>query len=514
MADPLRPYDQAAHERFCADLVAAGFSPTPGTARRHWTGTTPAPLQALTTASRVQVEFWDGWPYRYAHLRVPGMAAEHAAGGLLCLWAEDDPAQIAGIILDGLLRLLDEWCAATEGGFGPSDQALDPHIAFAGSAKRWAEIDLPEALGTATNGYIGTIHGHVDGDALQLGGGPGDDNPLTGPVYLRSNLDRAPRDLDEFRSMLTRRQREHLDAGLTARAAAAQNKTSGGHDHAVLVWPRHGTRDALVLSFSGTGSALKAHPNQASPTDRASRLRRAGPDAALLADKRVLLAGAGALGGHVGVVLAHSGLGHLAVHDNDDLKTVNTVRHVLSDTLVGHPKTVGLYLRLDGTAPWCEVAVKGSLPYDPAALAAEVRGHDLIVDCTGIAAMTSVLAHVAAAESVPLLSGALYHRGAVVRVRRQAPGDTLLGQRGGDSGYVPLPPDTADPAEAGFLELGCTAPVHNAPPAAVLRAAADIAAAAVDLLTGRTLLPDETITVLAPLAEPPFDVLGPVSPEP
>lgn len=293
-----------------------------------------------------------------------------------------------------------------------------------------------------------------------------------------------------------------------------QNEPSGGHDHAVLVWPRHGTRDALVLSFSGSGPTLRAHPNEASPTDIESRLRRAGPDAAVLADKHVLLAGAGALGGHVGVVLAHSGLGHLDVHDDDALKTVNTVRHVLDDGLVGYQKSIGIDVRVDGTAPWCEVRRMDGLPYDPAALAAAIRGYDLVVDCTGISAMTSALAHVAAAENVPRLSAALYHRGSLVRIRRQAGDDTPLGQRGDDLNYVPLPKETSDARETGFLELGCTAPVHNAPPAAVLRAAADTAAAALDVLTGRNTLPDETITVLTALPEPLFDTLGPVTPKP
>jgi len=85
--------------------------------------------------------------------------------------------------------------------------------------------------------------------------------------------------------------------------------------------------------------------------------------------------------------------------------------------------------------------------------------------------MTSVLAHIAAAEIVPLLSGALYHRGAGRPDRRQAPGDTLLRQRGVDPGYV-RPPTSPPPST----------------------------------LTDRRLLPDETITVLAPFDD--LDDLG------
>jgi hypothetical protein len=443
--EPLRPYDQAAYERFCSDLAHAGFRPKPGTERRWWSGPAPACLAPLSGTSRIHVIFYDGWPYKYAHVDVPGLASEHAAGGTVCLWAEDDPAQIAGSTVDGLLRRLDEWAASAIGGWAAADQALDPHFAFVGTFKRWAEFDLPALLRSATNGFIGNAYGRVHNRALRLSA-DAKDNPLNGPVYFRTGIGRPPRDLDEFRAMLTRRQRENLDSGLAARVAVDQNEPSGGHDHAVLAWPRHGTRDALVLSFSGAADTLKAHPNATSPTDRESRLRRAGPDAAALACKRVLLAGAGSVGGHVGLTLANSGLGRLTVHDSDDLKTVNLVRHVLSGGDVGYPKTIGLSVRIDESAPWCEVDPAPDLPYDPTELADRVRAHHLVVDCTGTAVMTNVLAHVCADEGVPLLSGAIYHGGAVVRVRRQAAGDTPLGQRAADPRYAALPPDTNDPA--------------------------------------------------------------------
>lgn len=511
MAEPLCPYDQAAYERFCSDLAYVGFRPRPGTERRWWIGPTPASLAPLTTCRTIAVVFYDGWPHRYAHIHVPELAAEHAAGGLACLWAEDDPAQLSGSTVQGLMRRLDEWAASAVGGFGPADQALDPHIAFAGTARRWAEIDLPAALGTATNGHVGTIYGRVRSHALRLSSDT-KDNPLTGPVYFRTGIVRPPLDLDEFRASLTRRQRENLDAGLASRSDTGQNEPSGGHDHAVLVWPRHGTRDALVLSFSGTAETLQAHPNAASPTDRASRLRRAGPDAPLVAGKRVLLAGAGSVGGQVALTLANSGLTGLTLHDDDDLKTANLVRHVLAEDYVGFDKAIGLSIRINDSAPWCQVETAPHLSYDPDRLADQIRAHQLVIDCTGLSPMTNALAHIAAAEGIPLLSGALYHRGSILRIRRQAPTDTPLGQRAANPRYVRLPPDTADPGQAGFLELGCTAPVHNAPPASVLRAAADIAAAALDALTGRNLFPDETVTVLAPLPDPPFDALGPVFP--
>lgn len=516
MTVPLEPYDVAAYEQFCAELVQAGFNPKPGSERRRWSGPLHPALASITTATHMHVVFYDGWPFKYAHIVVPELSVEHAANGIICLWAEDDPAQIKGSTLTGLFDRLEQWAARTATGFTAADQALDAHMPFKGTATRFAEIDLPGLLATATNGHIGTIHGKTQGDALLLDRDSAD-RPLTGSLYYRSNITTPPRTLDEFRAALTRRQRADLDAGLARRQAAPQNEVSGGHDHVALVWPRHEQHDAIILSFSGTGPTLTAHPNATSPSDTASRLRRAGPDAALLDGKRVLLAGLGALGGHVAITLAHSGLTYLHACDADRLHTVNLVRHALDHCDVGYQKHIGLAVRLKRSAPWCEVVPGNDLPHVPSALTALVTGHDLVIDCTGIHSLTLALAHVCSAENVPLLSSALFHQGAISRIRRQQSGDTPLLNRAADLAYPALPPDQIDAGTPGFLELGCTAPVHNAPPAAVLRAAADTAHAALDVLTGRLLLPDEQITVLRPLSTPPFDqpgLLTPTAPTP
>jgi molybdopterin/thiamine biosynthesis adenylyltransferase len=504
---PLHPYDVAAYEQFCSALVADGFNPTPGTAGRRWTGPLRPSMRPLTTATRMTVVFYDGWPFRYAHVVIDGLDTGHAANGTICLWAEDDPAQLNGATLLGLWARLDEWTETGRAGWTPADRALDGYVAFEGLAKRFAEIDLPDLLHGASNGHVATVFGKADDDALSLDR-DATDRPLRGSLYYRSNITRAPRTFDEVKSLLTNRQRSDLDSGLAARQPVDQNEVSGGHDHVILVWPRHEAHDALVLSFSGSGDSLKAHPNEPSPSDRDSRLRRAGPDAQTLLNRKVLIAGVGAIGGHLATTLAHSGTGHLMIRDSDNLRSVNLVRHVLTAYNVGYSKSIGLYIRLKSSAPWCEVDVGGNLPHDPADLAAAVTGYHLVVDCTGIHSLTSALAHVCAQETIPLLTGALYHQGAILRIRRQRPEDTPILARAADARYRQLPPDQIEEREPGFLELGCTAPVHNAPPAAVLRAAADITSAAIDTLTDRLTFPDETITVLRPLAIPPFDQVG------
>ena len=73
--------------------------------------------------------------------------------------------------------------------------------------------------------------------------------------------------------------------------------------------------------------------------------------------------------------------------------------------------------------------------------------------------------------------------------------------------FPAIPPGDGEETE-GFLELGCTAPVHNAPPTAVLRAAADAALLAVELLTGRDIGAQDVVTVLHPIDAAPFDTRG------
>lgn len=287
---------------------------------------------------------------------------------------------------------------------------------------------------------------------------------------------------------------------------------SGGHDFIVLAWPRHGDdHDAVVLGFSGTGDTLQASAMAATPTDMAALLRRAGPDVDHLATKKVLVAGVGSVGGHVAVAVASSGVGALDLCDSDRLTRTNLVRHVCTRGFVGFKKTHAVGFVVKQHAPWSTVTYHGDLPYDPAELLARIEAVDLVIDCTGIFSLTAALAETCRRSQVPLITGALYHHGALARVQRQANGDTLIASRRSDPRYLPLPPEDQNPATAGFLELGCTAPVNNAAPVSVLSTAAEIACAAVDLLTERRERPDERIIVFRTM-NPPFDSTGTIDP--
>ncbi|MGE2836010.1 ThiF family adenylyltransferase [Mycobacterium sp. SMC-4] len=517
----MHTYDDAAYDRFRAGLIEACFSPVPGEDPPIWTGPIRPSLRPLTDATRMQIHFYPGWPLRYAHVHVDGLRTEHDALGTICLWGEDDPAQIDGRRLEALWVRLDQWAHAASTSFSPDDAALDAAHLFRERSNTYrAELPLQDLLDKGTTGWTASVFGTLQGSTLLIAhGNPPDPRTagtpvLTGATYLLPATTRPPRTLDDARQALGRRQRRNLEAGLARRSNAAFPAPSGGHDFIVLTWPRHGADyDAVVLAFSGDGTTLQTTALTATANDAHALRRRAGPDADVLATKAVLIAGAGSVGGHVAVTLASNGVGALHLHDDDHLVSANLVRHVSERRFVGHRKTLAVADAVNQHAPWTTVTRHGDLPYDPIALRTAITDTDLVIDCTGILPMTAALAHVCHHNHIDLVTGALFHQGALTRIQRQTSSDTPLATRSADPRYHDLPRDDDHTAITGFLELGCTAPVNNASPAAVLTAAADITAAAIDVLTDRLVLPDERITVLRPL-HPPFDRPGVIDPRP
>lgn len=508
-------YDEAAFDRFCSDLVHAGFSPSGREDEPYWTGPIRASLTSLTSATRMRIDIREGWPLLYAQVVVKGLRSDHDDQGLICLWADDDPAQIGGRTLRGLLERLDDWADTARAGFRVEDRALDAHRFFERASAYNAELPLGDLIDRSTYGSSIELHGRLRGATLMIDHSNAPDARTVGaPVlhglfHLIPPLPEPPRTVDEVRTALSRKQRRKTDQGLSARTAAAFPQPSGGLDFVVIAWRRHGAEhDAVVLGVDGDRGSRTWSALPASPNDVAALRRRAGPDAGHLADRRVVIVGTGSVGGHVAVTIASSGVGQIHLHDNDRLTSANLVRHVATEHFVGYPKTVAVTAMIKQHAPWTTVVQHGHLSYAPDALSQSITDADLVIDCTGMAPLTAAVAEICRRTDTPLVSGALFHHGSLVRVQRQAAGDTPIAARPSDTRYHALPPDVAA-ANTGFLELGCTAPVNNAPPISVLTAAADTAAAALDLLTGRRERPDERTTVMRAML-PPFDRIGAV----
>ena len=108
-----------------------------------------------------------------------------------------------------------------------------------------------------------------------------------------------------------------------------------------------------------------------------------------------------------------------------------------------------------------------------------------------------------------LVSGALFRGGFVGRVQRKAlDTDASINDDRPDSADYPIVPPGDSEVDLAEPDLGCSAPVNNAPPASVLACASLIAQAAIDVLTERFEFEDEVIDVYRPLPEAPFDRVG------
>ena len=94
--------------------------------------------------------------------------------------------------------------------------------------------------------------------------------------------------------------------------------------------------------------------------------------------------------------------------------------------------------------------------------------------------------------------------GFIGRVQRQVlSSDMPINQRGDLTRYPAIPAGD-ESEELAAPQLGCSAPVNNAPPTAVASCASLITQAAIDILTERFDLADEVLDVYRAIPDPPF----------
>ena len=147
-------------------------------------------------------------------------------------------------------------------------------------------------------------------------------------------------------------------------------------------------------------------------------------------------------------------------------------------------------------------------PYGSQEIAQLIEDFDVVIDATGNDAFVHPVARVAEGLGKRLVSGALFRGGFIGRVQRKAlETDSSVFDRPESSDYPVVPPgdskvDFAEP------DLGCSAPVNNAPPSSVLSCASLITQSVIDALTERFELEDEAIDVYRPLPGTPFDRVG------
>jgi len=117
--------------------------------------------------------------------------------------------------------------------------------------------------------------------------------------------------------------------------------------------------------------------------DHAYLVQRGGGTAAL-ATKGVLLAGCGAVGGHLAFELARAGVGALTLVDHDTLWPENSYRHVLGRRYWGKPKAEALKEELEAQLPYVRVtAVVTTLEAAVADGSVNIAAYDMLLLALG-----------------------------------------------------------------------------------------------------------------------------------
>jgi molybdopterin/thiamine biosynthesis adenylyltransferase len=166
---------------------------------------------------------------------------------------------------------------------------------------------------------------------------------------------------------------------------------------------------------------------------------------AAVAQARVLVIGAGALGSPVALYLAGAGVGRLGIVDDDAVELSNLHRQLLHFTPdVGVPKAESAAAKLRFLNP--DVVVE---PYrvrvDPGNAGALVEGQDLVVDCSDAFATRYAVNAACCAARVPLVEAGVSGFGGLVMTVK--PGETACYR----CAFPTQPVDAPGCAEAGVL---------------------------------------------------------------
>ena len=274
-------------------------------------------------------------------------------------------------------------------------------------------------------------------------------------------------------------------------------------DLLLLRYSRGGTDSVLALKVRRTAEGIQVTACESADTSPATRSIRAGPAAPHLAEAKVAVVGCGAVGSFAADLLFRSGVRQMTLRDGERLRPGNVVRHLAGTGHVGQAKVDAVHdcmARVDLDTGAVKAQFWSLRRLDDALTL--VRDHDVVLDATGNARASSLLA-----TAAQIAGPGLGH--AVVSACVQRDGDVLRADRlplRGAERYLPALPLLDDSAHA--WERGCGSPVSPAPPGAVIAAAELACRMVINEATRASSLPATIAEVRRAQPEPPFDKVG------
>ncbi|MFJ9665152.1 ThiF family adenylyltransferase [Streptomyces sp. NPDC101219] len=498
-------------------LVARGFTddgvrlrgPVP------WRGAGGAEARA-----RVEIEVDERFPFYPPQVRLldPGSqlevtfhvdrAARPGVSGNLCLWDDAWPADRAPWTdPDELLSRIAGWLEQTAVGW-PGDNVCDLERYLEADPTTFVLYDA-ESLARLEGHAVRTRRGSTSG-TVEIRNTPHRLKKRAG----RPGFSRADRQLVwvEDLGQIHRPVRSWADIHdvLGERAASVEQLVAAGVVNLVLLrYQRGDQQSVLALTVKYAADEIKVRACESADTSSFTRQLRAGTMAPQLADVPIAIVGCGAIGSFTAALLFRAGARRLTLIDHERLRPGNVVRHLAGLEQVGAWKSEAVRNCLTAIDPAID-AVRSVTTAMTSADEAKllVQHHRIVVDATGSARATSMLAFAAnttdAEADKAVVTVCAQRDGDVVRVDR-------LPARGVETFLPPLP---ALDDQNELRENGCGSPVSRTPPTAVVAAAELACCVVLDELAGHCELPTSVAFVSRPQPEQQYTHIGLVLPGP
>jgi hypothetical protein len=466
---------EGAFARLADDLAALGFT-------RHTDGSLLGTVtDGLTAPEPVEIRESPGYPFTPPYVS-PGRPMEDSwhwdPNGRLCLYTPRDSADMPWRNADVLIEHIAGWYR-NEAADWPGDAPLLDleRYFFKSDRKEFLLVGENFAHGDKLTFETGHAHRCVELAVAARKAKTRNRQPLGLYIDL-GHLDRPFHSWDRLRTRLDPEDAQWCE----------QQIRSGELQFIVLRYARGDQTGHVALDVRPTGSDMCVTSIESSTIDDTTLTLRSGGNARRLSKKRVAIVGVGAIGSFVADQLVRAGVRNLRLFDYEYLRPGNSIRHLAGRLEWGRQKVDATACVLRQHRPRPAVTAT-RLQVDSPATARQVFDDvDLVIDATGQAWATGLLAHQSHQTGTPMLITYCQRAGDVVRIDR-------VQRNEGETWLAPLNPGPNEPPAV--YDNGCGDPVSPTPPSSVSAAAAATARLAIDTLTFKPI-PPTTLIELVP----------------